>query len=429
MNNQSSHSHTTNSNASSSSSSSANKLQKPHPPLIDVDCNLLHPDLISILNDSYLSTPDFQSRFPPDVDSETTSPLSILHHPSTTSANIAAVISPSSTIEESQRNVRLLESVRAHARDEDGNSFPADEEQQRRPLHLTNGIEIKTTVGVHPYHTESVGPPDDANLAKLRTLLAKTRENDNVIACIGETGLDYSPGFPPREHQLPWFRAQLDLAWEYNLPLFLHERAAFEDAIRCIDEAEERHRRDNLSNNNNNNNNNVPNKQAAPKILIHCFTGTYNECLDYIQRGYHISLSGYVLKPGNAEDPTSNHDVVRQCLRDGILPWNKLMIETDAPYMGFESCRETFYEEERRWAEVEGKESPFGTWKAKKKKSLRKGMYPNVPGALDKVLEGVWEEINAGRRERGEEEVSLEELARITTENAVRFFGLECGCG
>jgi len=105
------------------------------------------------------------------------------------------------------------------------------------------------------------------------------------------------------------------------------------------------------------------------------------------------------------------------------------MIETDAPYMGFESCRETFYEEERRWAEVEGKESPFGTWKAKKKKSLRKGMYPNVPGALDKVLEGVWEEINAGRRERGEEEVSLEELARITTENAVRFFGLECGCG
>lgn len=318
--------------------------------LVDVDCNLLHKDLISIMDSSSFKFDDVPTE------------LKILHHPSTRS--IQAIISPSSTVAESEKSVHLIQS---------------STDKQR------NNIIIKTTVGVHPYNTQE-DALTSANVDKLRALLSKS---NNAISCIGETGLDYSEGFPNKQYQLPWFQKQLDLAFEYGLPLFVHERLAFQDTLQCIDEANNRHV-----------------GQATPKIIIHCFTGSFDECVEYMRRGYYMSVSGYILKDGNGSDE------VRKCLTEGIIPLDRLMIETDAPYMGFATNKETFFE-------AEG--DAFTSLSSKKKKRL-KSLYPNVPSALPVVLEATCNAINIGRKQRGEEIISVEELAISTTKTACDFF-------
>ena len=334
------------------------------PGLVDADCNLLHPDLIAVMQ----KLPSHR------VDDGVDDALQILHHPSTTAARVVAVMSPSSTVEESERSCRLLRSA-----------TPRE----------TNGVQVLTTVGVHPYHAREVGAPEGEPLARLRALLDEDRASGSpVIGCVGETGLDYSEGFPDREDQLPWFRACLDLAFEYSLPVFLHERLAFDDTLRCLDEAIEKH----------------GGTTPVPKIIVHCFTGTGAECEAYMKRGMYASVSGYICKAGDGSAE------VRRCLREGIIPPDRLLIETDAPYLGFPGNKDAF---------VAAEGDAFAQLSAKKRKKL-KGTYPNVPSALPRVLAAVTEELNAGRAARGEgPALSEDEVARITTANACRFFGFE----
>ena len=322
--------------------------------LVDVDCNLLHNDLISMMDISSLDFDDIQA------------PLKILHHPSTRS--IKAVISPSSSIEESEHTLSLLQNCTSRER---------------------NHMRIKTTVGVHPYSSEEEALTPE-NLDKLRSMLNDSNNNE-IISCIGETGLDYSEGFPDKQYQLKWFKSQLDLAFEFGLPIFLHERLAFEDTLKCIDEAVERHE-----------------GQASPKIIVHCYTGTFLECIEYMNRGYYLSVSGFILKKGD------DADEVRKCLREGIIPLERLMIETDAPYMGFAGNKDSFFD-------AEG--DSFASLPSKKRKRL-KSQYPNAPSSLQLVLEATCNELNIGRNERGEEMISLDQLAASTTQAATDFFRL-----
>ena len=180
------------------------------------------------------------------------------------------------------------------------------------------------------------------------------------------------------------------MAYEHNLPIFLHERLAFDDTLECIDEVTEKHK-------------------TKPNIIVHCYTGSYDECLVYSNRGYYFSISGYICKPGEGSDE------VKRCLRDGIIPLDKLMIETDSPYMGFAGNKDSFFD-------AEGES--FTSLSSKKRKRLLKSLYPNVPSSLPLVLEAVCNEVNLGREERGETILSVEELGHITTNNAIGFFGL-----
>lgn len=337
-------------------------------PLIDVDCNLLHEDLTSMLaessNDIYQATPSPNLR--------------ILHHPSTTASNIQGVFSPSSTIDEAENfHSILLESTKESR----------------------NNIDIRMSVGIHPYHAEEAGEftndLESITLHRIEELLERDKLHETgFITCIGEMGLDYSEGFPASNKQLPWFDFQLRLAKKYNLPLFIHERLAFDDTVSLIDEV-------------------FPDINSCPPIIIHCFTGTKEECKKYIERGYYVSVSGYILKNGDGPDE------VKACLRDGIIPVDKLMIETDAPYMGFNGCRNTYYEVE---AEVN---ADFQALNGKKRKRLIKGTYPNVPGSLPKVLGYAVELLNEGRRDRNDVELSIEEAARLFFQNSVSFFRIQ----
>jgi TatD DNase family protein len=315
------------------------------PELIDVDCNLWHRDL-QTLQKKELSEDD--------------AAWNILVEDAVNKANIVAMISPSSTIQEAIQGLDLL---------------------KRHPPPL----KIKTTVGVHPYHVnddEFFGKSLEEHKSTIKSLLTDNDDNNATKFCaaIGECGLDVSEGFPPIEHQLPWFQMQIELAQELNLPLFIHERLTFDETMKLLD------------------------KVSVP-IIIHCFTGTREECKAYIERGYYISVSGYIFKSSN-----DNCEEVISCLKEGIIPLDKLMIETDAPYMGFTNCRELYLEQNEEFA---------WSLNAKKRKQLRQSIYPNVPSALPMVLVKVTECL-----QEYDSSLTIEQVAMETTKTARSFFGL-----
>lgn len=283
--------------------------------------------------------------------------LRVLDWDAVQECNIVAMVSPSSTLKESTDGVSLLLNTRPH-----------------KP-------HIRTTVGVHPYHvTDDDLPSLDTTIKTLQDLLLDEK-NKSVICAVGECGLDASEGFPVLQEQIPWLERQVQLAQDYQLPLFVHERLAFFQCMEILEGI------------------NVP-------IVIHCFTGTRQECHDYLQRGYFISVSGYICKEVGEE--------VRACLEEGLLPLERLMIESDAPYMGFPQGRVHFLEKQAsRIADLNGKQ----------RKRLQKGLYPNVPSCLPLVLDQVVESLNQGRAARDEPLYDRTEVARVTTENAQRFFG------
>ena len=334
------------------------------PLLVDVDCNLLHKDLVFFGRYGVLG--------PQTADTEKDDDehiFDILRHPSTQEANLHAVFSPSSTMTESGRSVELISKMKN-----------------------SGGIHVKTSVGIHPYHTkpQDTPKPSEQQIQKLKQLI-DTGINSKVVSCVGECGLDYSPSFPPKEDQIPWFQAQLKLAIEYNLPIFVHERLAFKDTLYCIDEAM----------------NSTP--KAFPKIIIHCFTGTKEECSEYVRRGYYIGLTGFLRKE-NVEGAAE----IRSILEDGIISLDRLMIETDAPYLGFTGCRDLYLKFE---------EQALSTLNGKQRKRQIKSITPNVPSSLPMILSAVTESINKGRKQRGQATITEDEVARQTTRNAIDFFG------
>jgi TatD DNase family protein len=313
------------------------------PPMIDVDCNLWHRDLISLRSEQ-------------ESESNNT-PWNILTEDAIGGVNIIAMVSPSSTIQEAHHGLELL--------------------HQHPPPLL-----IKTTVGVHPYHVhdeEFVERTMEEHKSTLKSMLTNPA-NAQWCAAVGECGLDASDGFPPLEDQLPWFQLQIEVAEELALPLFVHERLAFDDTLRLLDNVR------------------VP-------IIIHCFTGTLQECQAYIDRGYFISVSGFILKDSN-----ENCSEVLSCLRQGIIPLDKLMIETDAPYMGFDNCRQYYLQHNQEYV---------ASLNSKKRKRLQQSIYPNVPSSLPLVLKRVTECM-----QQFDPSLTIEKVAAATTHNAQSFFGL-----
>jgi TatD DNase family protein len=222
------------------------------------------------------------------------------------------------------------------------------------------GSEIVATAGVHPYHVMEEACNDDS-LEKLRLLT----ENEKCHA-VGECGLDYSEGFPAPELQANWFRKQVDLALEVNKPLFLHERNAHSDFLSALDAA-------GFS---------PDGSQKNPvECIVHCFTGNINELECYVKRGFYIGLTGYVM---NRLQPEELMEWMK------IIPSDKILLETDAPYMGFPGCRIS-----------EG---------GKGKKAKQR--YPNVPAALPLVVNSV---ANAAG-------ISPKTLAYYAFQNACRLF-------
>lgn len=163
--------------------------------------------------------------------------------------------------------------------------------------------QLYATIGVHPHNAKYF---DQKTQEKFEFLLKNKKNN---IVSIGETGLDYFRMRSPKEDQIRSFKAHIDLAMRYNLPLFLHERDAYKDFLDTIKEF--------LKENN-------KEWEDLPKMIIHCFTGTQHELTEYIQLGFYIGITGFI---GMGRGKYLHSFIKKE------LPLDRLMIETDCPYM------------------------------------------------------------------------------------------------
>ncbi len=205
--------------------------------------------------------------------------------------------------------------------------------------------QMYSTAGVHPHHASEYSD------AVQQTLIELLR-HDAVVA-VGECGLDYFRNFSPVTDQRNAFQRQLEIAEEFQLPVFLHQRDAHDDFIEILQ----------------------PALGKIPRAVAHCFTGGETELREYIDMGLYIGITGWI-----CDERRGAHlqEIV------GLIPDNRLLLETDAPYLLPRSLKP-------------------------KPKSRR-----NEPHHLREVLRVV-------ARSMGRDE---EDIASLSTENAERFFAL-----
>ncbi len=150
------------------------------------------------------------------------------------------------------------------------------------------------TAGIHPHHASDFNADSIQVLAELAT-------HKQVIA-VGECGLDYNRNYSPREDQLRCYESQLELAADTSLPVFLHQRDAHEDFIEIL----KRHR------------------GQIRGGVVHCFTGTANQMREYLELDMHIGITGWICDERRGQE-------LQKMVHE--IPLNRLMIETDAPYL------------------------------------------------------------------------------------------------
>lgn len=149
---------------------------------------------------------------------------------------------------------------------------------------------IWAAAGIHPH--EAAKAPENA-MEILRSLLRHPR-----VVALGEIGLDYHYDFSPRDVQLDLFGRQLSLAAELDIPVIIHDREAHEDTLRLL-------------------------RQYHPRGVVHCFSGSAEMAREILSLGMYIGLGGAVTFK-NAKKPV---EVA------AMVPPDRLVLETDAPYM------------------------------------------------------------------------------------------------
>lgn len=168
------------------------------------------------------------------------------------------------------------------------------ESQQAQQLASQYPGRLYSTAGVHPHDVKQC---DDQTMAQLRQLAAQP----GVVA-IGECGLDFNRDYSPRPQQEQWFEQQVQLACDLQLPLFLHQRDAHQRLLEILH----------------------PYRDRLPAAVVHCFTGDAAELRDYLDWDFHIGITGWI-----CDERRGLH---LQALV-GSIPLDRLMLETDAPYL------------------------------------------------------------------------------------------------
>ena len=159
---------------------------------------------------------------------------------------------------------------------------------------------IYTSVGIHPHEAKEVTP------AHLETLAALAR-HPKVIAW-GEIGLDYFYDHSPRELQQQVFRDQMELARPRKLPIVIHCRDAWDDCLKILEGAW---------------------RPTGLGGILHCFSGTLEQARRGLDMGFLISFAG------NSTYPKAQN--LRDVAKD--LPAERLLIETDSPYLAPQAHR------------------------------------------------------------------------------------------
>lgn len=150
------------------------------------------------------------------------------------------------------------------------------------------------TAGIHPHHASEW----DADTRSELLILLKLK---NTVA-VGECGLDFNRNFSTPNEQEHCFQEHLSLAKETQLPLFMHQRDAHQRFIDIL----------------------KPQRNEITHGVVHCFTGTWQEAKEYLDLDLHIGLTGWICDERRGHHM---HEFIPK------IPLNRLMIETDAPYL------------------------------------------------------------------------------------------------
>ena len=157
--------------------------------------------------------------------------------------------------------------------------------------------QVRCAIGVHPNHSHEVG---DEAIEELRQLAASP-----TVVALGEMGLDYFHQYADRKRQRRFFEAQLALAVELGKPVVIHSREAIDDSLAIL------------------------RNFAGVRCVFHCFTGSIAECDAITATGHYVGFTGPITFKKN--------DLLRECVRR--VPADRLLIETDAPYLSPEPVR------------------------------------------------------------------------------------------
>lgn len=169
-----------------------------------------------------------------------------------------------------------------------------DIQNSRRAIRICNEQSgyLSCTVGVHPHNASSTPGGWEESIRELA--------DEPYVVALGETGLDYFRDFSPRPIQREVFIKQLDLATELKLPAFIHDRDSGEDLLSIVAEF------------------------TQLTAVIHCFTGSAELLTKYLDLGLYIGITGWIC------DERRGNELKRAA---HLIPDDRLLIETDAPYL------------------------------------------------------------------------------------------------
>ncbi|VFP80456.1 TatD family hydrolase [Candidatus Erwinia haradaeae] len=151
-----------------------------------------------------------------------------------------------------------------------------------------------STIGIHPHYASTWSKKIHSEMRKLAV--------DPRIVAIGECGLDFYRNFSTKKEQRYAFQAQIELATELYMPVFLHCRNAHKDFMSIL----------------------APWISSLKATLVHCFTGTQSELEVYLEHDFYIGITGWICDKKRGED---------LCKLIPLIPSNRLVIETDSPWL------------------------------------------------------------------------------------------------
>lgn len=153
---------------------------------------------------------------------------------------------------------------------------------------------LYATAGVHPHDADAFTRETEQALSSLLDTAA--------VVAVGETGLDFNRNYSAPDAQIKAFETQLELACQTRLPVFLHERDAFQRQSEML--MEFRHR--------------------LSGAVSHCFTGSRKALYGYLDLDLYIGITGWI-----CDERRGAH--LKELVRE--IPANRLLLETDAPYL------------------------------------------------------------------------------------------------
>jgi TatD DNase family protein len=182
-----------------------------------------------------------------------------------------------------------------------------DPQHNQKAVELADKFEnMYAAIGIHPHDADTV-------TAQTLNQLKELAQNLKVVA-IGETGLDFHypqdglrHNFSKQPTQRRIFVQQLKIAAEFNLPVIIHSRDAFDETMDVLEQF----------------------GSGVKRVVFHCFSGSAEQANIVLTKGYYISLTGVVTFK-NASKP---QEVAK------LTPIDRLMLETDCPYMSPEPMR------------------------------------------------------------------------------------------